>query len=72
MLSNEHEHEHEHGPLRFVCYRVLDMPTPSVPSVQWLCAGCDAPIWVPKESPVALPKICIHCTGADDSTKPSA
>ena len=38
MLSNGHEQ------LCFVCYRVLDMPTPRVPSVQWLCAGCDVPI----------------------------
>jgi hypothetical protein len=52
MLSNEHEHEQ----LCFVCYRVVDMPSPRVPSVQWPCAGCDAPIWVPKKSPVALPK----------------
>jgi hypothetical protein len=62
MLSNEHEHEYEHEQLCFVCYRVVDMPTPRVPSVQWPCAGCDAPIWVPKKSPVALPKICIRCT----------
>jgi hypothetical protein len=61
MLSNEHEQ------LCFVCYRVADMPTPRVSSVQWPCAGCDAPIWVPKKSPVALPKICIHCTGPDKS-----
>ena len=60
MLSNEHKHKHE--PMCFVCYRVVDMSTPRVPSVQWPCAGCDAPIWVPKKSPVALPKICIHCT----------
>ena len=57
MLSNEYEQ------LCFVCYRVADAPTPRVPSVQWPCAGCDVPIWVPKKSPVALPKICIHCTG---------
>jgi hypothetical protein len=31
MLSNEHEHEQ----LCFVCYRVVDMPTPRVPSGQW-------------------------------------
>jgi len=59
MLSNEHEQ------LCFVCYRVVDMPTPRVPSVQWPCAGCDAPIWVPKKSPVAPPKICIRCTDPD-------
>ena len=59
MLSNEREQ------LCFVCYRVADMPTPKVPSVQWWCAGCDTPIWVPKKSPVALPKICIRCTGPD-------
>ena len=64
MLSNDHQQ------LRFVCHRVLDMPTPQVLSQQWLCAGCDAPIWVPKKSPVALPKICIRCTGHDISTQP--
>ena len=64
MLSNEYEQ------LCFVCYRVVDMPTPRVSSVQWPCAGYDAPIWVPKKSPVALPKICIRCTGPDGSTKP--
>jgi hypothetical protein len=59
MLSNEYEQ------LCFVCYRIADMPTPRVSSVQWPCAGCDVPVWVPKKSPVALPKICIHCTGSD-------
>jgi len=69
MLSNEYEHEQ----LCFICYRVADMPTPLVLSRQWPCAGCDAPIWVPKKSPVALPKICIHCTALDEvSTKPPA
>jgi hypothetical protein len=37
----------------------------SPPSVQWWCAVCDTPIWVPKKSPVALPRICIRCTGPD-------
>ena len=64
MLSNEYEQ------LCFICYRVTDMPTPQVLSRQWPCAGCDAPIWVPKKSPVALPKICIRCTDLDGSTKP--
>jgi hypothetical protein len=67
MLSNEHL---SNGHLCFVCYRVADMPTPQVLSRQWPCAGCDAPIWVPKKSPVALPKICIHCTAPEGSTKP--
>ena len=57
MLSNEFSNEQ----LSFICYRVAAMPTPRVLSQQWLCAGCDAPIWVPKKSPVALPKICIRC-----------
>jgi hypothetical protein len=76
MLSNQHEHKHrrkhKHEQLCFVCYRVVDMPTPRVPSVQWPCASCDAPIWVPKKSPVALPKICIRCTGPDISTQPES
>jgi hypothetical protein len=59
MLSNEYEQ------LCFICYRVADMPTPQVLSRQWPCAGCDAPIWVPRKSPVALPKICTHCAGPD-------
>ena len=58
MLSNEHS-----GQMCFVCYRVADMPTPRVPSVQGPCVGCGAPIWVAKKSPTALPKICIRCTG---------
>ena len=65
MLSNEHQ---QYCP-SFVI-GLLDMPTPRVLSRQWLCAGCDAPIWVPKKSPVALPKICIRCTGRDKSTPP--
>ena len=43
MLSNEREQ------LCFVCFRVGNMHTPKVPSVQWWCAVCDAPIWVPKK-----------------------
>ena len=62
MLSNDHQQ------LRFVCHRVADTPTPEVLSQQGPCARCDAPIWVPKKSPVALPKICIRCTGPDSHT----
>ena len=59
MLSNEHKQ------FSFICYRVADTPTPRVSSVQRLCADCSAPIWVPMKSPVALLKICIHCTAPD-------
>ena len=62
MLSNEHKQ------FSFVCYRVADVPTPRVSSVQKPCAGCGAPIWVPTKSPKGLPKICIRCT----PDKPSA
>ena len=61
MLSNEYNKQ-----MCFVCYRVTDMPTPRVPSVQRPCEGCDAPIWVAKKSPTALPKICIRCTGLSE------
>ena len=69
MLSNEHLYA-VNEQLCFVCYRVADMPTPRLPSVRWPCTGCDAPIWVPKKSPTALPKICIQCTGPDGFTNP--
>ena len=46
----------------FVCSRVDDMPTPRVPSVRRPCAGCGAPIWVPKKSLTAAPKVCFRCT----------
>ena len=57
MLSNVFDNQ-----MCFVCYRVADMTTPRVTSVRWLCAGCDAPIWVPKKSPTGPPKICTRCT----------
>ena len=40
MLSNDLSNEQ----LRFVCYRVADIPTPQVLSHQRPCADCDAPI----------------------------
>jgi hypothetical protein len=60
VLSNEYKQL-----FSFVCYRVADVPTPRVSSVQRPCAGCDAPIWIPMKSPTPLPKICIRCTGPD-------
>ena len=50
-----------------------EMPNATLRSyhVSGPCAGCDAPIWVPRKSPVALPKICTHCAGPDGSTKPA-
>jgi len=57
MLSNVFDNQ-----MCFVCYRVADMAAPRVPSVRRPCDGCDAPIWVPKKSPTAPPKICTRCT----------
>ena len=62
MLSNENK-----GQMCFLCFRVADMPAPRVPSIERPCASCDAPIWVAKKSPTALPKICIRCAGPSAS-----
>ena len=60
MLSNVFDNQ-----MCFVCYRVADMAAPRVPSGLRLCAGCGAPIWAPKISPIAPPKICTRCMALD-------
>lgn len=52
-----------------VCFRVADMPTPKVPSVQGRCTYCGTPVWVAKKSPVAPPKVCAHCMDLEDHMK---
>jgi len=46
-----------------VCFRVADMPTPKVPSVQGRCTYCGTPVWVAKKSPVAPPKVLCSLHG---------
>jgi len=43
------------------CYRIADVASPRVPSVQARCDGCDARIWVALSSPNVRRKICLQC-----------
>src|SRR5262245_28198380 len=45
----------------FVCPRVVDLPTPHVPSFIVRCVHCNAQIWVALNSASNATRICPHC-----------
>ena len=44
-----------------VCRRVVDLPTPLVPSFMIRCVHCNAQIWVALNSPDNATRICADC-----------
>jgi hypothetical protein len=52
-----------------LCFRVADRPRPAVPSDRQQCANCREPIWVAKESPAEIRKVCTHCIHKSRRTK---
>jgi len=54
-----------------VCFRVTDKAKPKVQSERQQCVRCHEPIWVAKEWPRDLAKICTQCMKRGAPTKPA-
>ena len=52
-----------------VCRRVVDLPTPHVPSFIVRCVHCNAQIWVALNSPSNATRICSRCASDGKQTE---